>query len=461
MLIGGEGMELIAMSLSQAAEAVRKREVSPVELTRACLEQIERLNPSLNAFITVTGCLALEQAAAAEREISAGQYRGAMHGIPVALKDLIDTAGVRTTAASNVFRERVPEDDAEVVRRLKEAGAVLVGKTNLHEFGYGGSGVVTAFRPVRNPAAPDRITGGSSSGSAAAVAAEMCFAALGSDTAGSIREPAALCGVVGLKPSYGLVSPRGVIPLAWSYDHIGPLTRTVRDAAIVLGAIAGYDAQDTHSRALAISDYVESLDEPLAGLRLGVARQHFCQGLHPEVEARFEEALRELESLTGNITEITVPVDEDRTVQKAEAWAFHAERATEEPELYQPETLRRIRAGEFIGVAEYLMKRRELAEIRRKAHDLFRDLDLVVTPTVPVPAPSFAELEAVPGELRHRELLLLRNTRPFSVLGLPAISVPCGVTESGLPVGLQISGAPAREDLVLRLAHAFERIQTD
>jgi aspartyl-tRNA(Asn)/glutamyl-tRNA(Gln) amidotransferase subunit A len=450
-------MELIALSLSEAAELVRSREVSPVELTRACLEQIERLNPNLNAFITVTANLALEQAAVAEREIAVGKYRGPMHGIPVALKDLIDTAGVRTTAGSNLFRERVPSQDAEVVRRLKEAGAVLLGKTNLHEFGYGGSGVVSAFGPVRNPVAPDRITGGSSSGSAAAVASGMCFAALGSDTAGSIREPAALCGVVGLKPSYGLVSVRGVIPLSWCYDHIGPLTRTVRDAAIVLASIAGYDSQDTHCRALPVSDYVAGLDEWVAGLRLGVARQHFCQGLDPEVEARFEEAICTLESLTGHIREIDVPVDEDRTVQKAEAWTYHLDHVIVHPELYQPETLRRIKTGEFVTIAEYVMKRRELAEIRREANELHKHLDLIVTPTVSVPAPSFAELEALPGQLRHRELVLLRNTRPFSVLGLPAISVPCGVTANGLPVGLQISGASAREDLVLRMAHAFER----
>ena len=239
---------LTRLTLAEAAEQVKQGRISPVELTKACLSQIEQYNPVLNAFITVTAESALSEAAEAEREIQSGHWRGPLHGIPVGLKDIIDQKDVPTTAASAVLKDTIAVEDAEVTRRLREAGAVLIGKLNLHEFAYGGSGIISYFGPVRNPWDTTRITGGSSSGSAAAVAAGMCFAALGTDTAGSIRLPAAYCGIVGLKPSFGLVSRRGVFPLALSFDHVGPMTRTVEDAAIVLDAIAGYDPADPGSR---------------------------------------------------------------------------------------------------------------------------------------------------------------------------------------------------------------------
>ena len=257
------------------APRLRRKEVSPVEVTRACLDRIEKLNPALNAFITVTADSALAEARAAEIEISRGNWRGPLHGIPIAIKDLIDTAGTRTTAASALFEHRIPAEDAEVVRRLRLAGAVIVGKNNLHEFAYGGSSLVSFFGDVHNPRNIGRIAGGSSGGSAAAVAAGLCYAAIGTDTAGSIREPAALCGCVGIKPTYGRVSARGVIPLSWSLDHIGPLAATVSDAAVVLQAIAGYDALDVCSVDVPVSDYVSGLRDGAKTLRVGVPRAHF------------------------------------------------------------------------------------------------------------------------------------------------------------------------------------------
>ncbi|HXZ27660.1 MAG TPA: amidase [Terriglobales bacterium] len=445
------------LSLTEVSALLRKKAVSPVELTRACLKRIEALNPVLNAFLTVTAEAALEQARAAEREIARGERRGLLHGIPIALKDLIDTAGTRTTAASAVFAERVPRHDAEVVRRLKEAGAVLLGKLNLHEFAYGGSGIIGHFEAARNPWDPARITGGSSSGSAAAVAAGMCYAALGTDTAGSIRLPAACCGIVGLKPTYGLVSARGVIPLAWSYDHVGPMTRTVADAAAVLAAIAGYDPEDVGSQPVPVADYGAALKGRTSSLRLGVAREFFFAGLDPEVSSAIEKALQLLAGLVKEMREVTVPVDADRTVMTAEAWAYHARLVAEHAEQYDPETLRRIRTGAEVSAAAYLEKRHELEHLRREAGRIFSGVDLVVTPTTPVPAPSFAELEENPQELRPREMRMLRNTRPFNVLGLPALSLPCGFTAAGLPVGLQIIGPAGGEAAVLGLAHAYER----
>ena len=449
--------ELCTLTLTEAAALVADKAVSPVDLTQACLERTERLNPALNAFITVTRDSALEQARLAEREIANGRYRGPLHGIPVALKDLIDTAGARTTAASALFQERVPAEDAAVVRRLKVEGAVLLGKTNLHEFAYGGSGVVSYYGAARNPWARAHITGGSSSGSAAAVAAGMCFAALGSDTAGSIRLPAACCGIVGMKPTYGLVSARGVVPLSWSYDHVGPMTRRVRDAALVLQAIAGYDAGDSTSRELPASDYGEGLEQDTHRLRLGIVRQFFFDDLDPEVAAAINNALQVLETLTSGLSDASMPIDTDRTVQAAEAYAYHAQFLAERAGLYQPETLRRIQRGESVAAREYILKRIELDHLRRAAADLFADYDLLVTPTSPVTAPALAELQANPDDLRRRELILLRNTRPFNVLGLPAVSVPCGFTCAGLPIGLQIAGAPGDDARVLQLAHAYER----
>jgi aspartyl-tRNA(Asn)/glutamyl-tRNA(Gln) amidotransferase subunit A len=436
---------------------LRRREISPVELTRRCLQRIEKLNSELNAFITVTAEPALKEAHAAEAEIAKGKWRGALHGIPVALKDLIDTAGVRTTAASAVFKDRVPGEDAEVVCRLRAAGAVIVGKNNLHEFAYGGSSLVSFFGDVRNPKNTEHIAGGSSGGSAAAVAAGLCYAAIGTDTAGSIREPAALCGCVGLKPTYGRVSARGVIPLSWSLDHVGPLTNCVADAAIMLEAIAGYDALDIGSANVPVADYVSGLDESMNDLRVGVPRVYFFEDLEHEVAEAVERALKAIKNLVREVRELRLEVSEDRTVQGAETYAFHAGNVAKTPEVYQPETLRRIRSGERFAAVEYIQRRRELEEARRHAAEIFADVDLLVMPTTPMPAPATAELKQDPAALRPAELKLLRNTRPFNVWGLPAISVPCGVTTSGLPIGLQIVGPPWREDLVLRMAWAYER----
>ena len=436
---------------------LRRKEVSPVELTRCCLDRIEKLNPALNAFITVTGDSALAEARAAEIEIARGEWRGPLHGIPVALKDLIDTAGTRTTAASALFQHRVPIEDAEVVERLRRAGAVFLGKNNLHEFAYGGSSLVSFFGDVHNPRNSAHIAGGSSGGSAAAVAAGLCYAAIGTDTAGSIREPAALCGCVGIKPTYGRVSARGVIALSWSLDHVGPLAATVGDAAAVLQAIAGYDRLDVCSADVPVDDYVSALGGSTKKLRVGIPRRYFYDDLDEEVRAAVEQALAVIGTLVAQVRDVQIEVSSDRTVQAAESFAYHADNVAKTPELYQPETLRRIRSGAKISAGEYILRRREMDQERRKAHEFFADVDLLVTPTMPIPAPAIADLKKDPAALRPAELALLRNTRPFNVWGLPAISVPCGFTKSGLPIGLQIAGPPWREDLVLRLAHAYEQ----
>jgi aspartyl-tRNA(Asn)/glutamyl-tRNA(Gln) amidotransferase subunit A len=449
--------ENVLQSIMETSKLLRKRELSPVELTEECLAQIEKLNPTLNAFITVTAELALEQGRTAEDEITRGHWRGPLHGIPLALKDLIDTAGVRTTAASAVFKDRIPAEDAEVVRRLMNAGAVLLGKQNLHEFAYGGSSMISYYGEVRNPWNPAHIAGGSSGGSAAAVAAALCYGAIGTDTAGSVREPAALCGIVGLKPTYGRVSVRGVIPLSVSLDHVGPIARTVSDATVMLRAIAGYDAEDVNSADMPVSDYLAALREEPKVVRVGVPRKFFYEDLDPEVASAVEQALGVLRTLGCDLREIELDVPTDRTLQTAESYAYHAEFVSRSPELYQPETLNRIRKGEDISSAEVGHRRRELQKIRDEIGRVFENVDVLVTPTTPVAASTIAELKQNPDLLRPRELLLLRNTRPANIWGLPAISVPCGFTAAGLPIGLQIIGAAWREDRVLQLAYAYEQ----
>ena len=434
-------------SIAEVSEQIRQRNISPLDLARECLQAIEQHNPSLNAFITVTADTALEEAKLAEAEIGSGQWRGPLHGIPIGLKDLIDTAGVRTTAASAIFLDRVPTQDADVVKKLKAAGAVFIGKQNLHEFAYGGSSLVSHYGAVRNPVNPEFIAGGSSGGSAAAVATGMCFGAIGTDTAGSIRQPAALCGVVGLKPTHGLVSTRGVIPLSTSLDHVGPITRSVRDAAILLDAIAEGPA-----------NYANSLSHEIQNFRLGIPRQYFFENLDSEILAEIGRAIDQLKDLGCTIRELELAVNDDRTVSLAESYGYHRDKMASSPHLYHPETLRRLQAGAEISDDEYRRAWLELLKIRRQIREQPPEVDVLVTPTTPVLAPRISDLTKDISQLRPAELVLLRNTRPMNVWGLPAISVPCGTTSSGLPIGLQIAAAPGNDAKVLRVAHALEHV---
>jgi aspartyl-tRNA(Asn)/glutamyl-tRNA(Gln) amidotransferase subunit A len=454
--------DLTQLSISELGAAFRAGQASPVEATEACLAQIAARDPELHAFITVTAEAARAQARTATDELGRGQDRGPLHGVPIALKDLIDTAGIRTTGGSALFEDHVPTRDATVVRWLRDAGAVVVGKLNLHELAYGGSGVIGHFPPTRNPRNPAYICGGSSSGSAAAVAAGMCFAALGTDTAGSIRVPAALCGIVGFKPSYGLVPLRGVFPLAWSYDYCGPMTRSVYDAALVLEAIAGYDADDLTSSEFPVADYTNAVDHAsvtdlAAPLRIGVARSYFFADADPEVIEAIERVLAILGGLGASLRDFELPIDDDRTVARTESYAIHRPWVETTPERYQASTLSRINSGATTSASDYIDKLHDLQMRRRRAGALFTGVDFIVTPTTPIPAIAFADIEAAPDTLRPRELVLLRNTRPFNILGTPAISIPCGTTRAGLPIGFQIVGPPGADAPVLQLAAIIER----
>ena len=448
--------DLTALSIGEAGDLVRRKVISPVELTRACLQRIERLNPALNAFITVTAEEALAQARAAEAEVRRGRWRGPLHGIPLGLKDNIDTEGVRTTLASAVFEDRVPSADAEVVRRLKAAGAVLLGKQNLHEVAFGTTAAVSHFGPVHNPWQHDRITGGSSGGSAAAVAACLCFGAVATDAGGSIRVPSAYCGIVGLKPTYGLVGMRGGGEAGWwSMNHLGPMCRSVADVALLLSAIAGYDPRDNTSVEAPIPDYTAALRAKVSALRLGVPRAVFYDGLDPEVEAAMDTALEVLRSLTGGFREVSLPPISDSiapNIVLAENYAFHAPYFAKTPQLYHAGISRNLQQGSEVTTAAYIQSRRELDEARRAIGAAFSNVDLLVTPTTSVPPPTIEEAVRLGIELE-----MIRNTGPFNVYGLPTISIPCGFTSSGLPIGMQISGPRFGEAKVLVLAHAYEQ----
>ena len=446
--------DLAWLSLTEAAAAVAGKRASAVELVTACLERIRTYNPKLNAFITVTGEQALARAKALDAGTGIGT-RGPLHGVPIALKDNIDTAGVRTTAASSVFDDRVPKDDAEVARRLTAAGAIVLGKLNLHEFANGGTSATSYYGPVRNPWALDRNPGGSSGGSAAAVSAALCYGALGTDTGGSIRTPASYCSIVGLKPTYGLVSIRGIIPLVVSLDHCGPMTRTVADAALMLKVLAGYDRLDIASVEHPAEDYVAALTQPVKGLRVGVARAPFFDHLDADVATATESALKTIGSLTASMTDVVLPTTRDVNLN-GEMYAWHEALFTQMAGRYQIPTRRNLQNGNATKAADYIRGRWALETVRRTIDDSFRDVDVVVLTTRRhTPRTVDAALQREETDVpRNPEL---ENTGQFNVYGIPAISVPCGFTAAGLPVGLMIAGPRFAEGRILALAHAFER----
>lgn len=441
-------MTMTEFSIAEASDLVRRKQISPVELTTSCLNRIEELNPTINAFITVMHDSALAQAREAEDEIRAGKWRGPLHGIPIGLKDLIDTAGVKTTCASALFADRIPTEDAEVVRRLKRAGAVLIGKQNMQEFAWGGTSASSYFGAVHNPWDNERIAGGSSGGSAAAVATGMCFGALGTDTGGSVREPAAFCGIVGLKPTYGRVSTRGVFPLSLSLDHVGPLCRNVIDTALLLQAIAGYDKLDTTSVDWPVESYTDTLTANIKP-RIGIVRRPFFDDLDPEIERAINEALKQISHLSADILEVELPATPS-AVQAPEVYAVHSKYFSASPELYGPWMRERLRQAAAMDTVSYIQARQELDRVRRSVSDVFAKVDFLVTPTTPVPPITLREAMEMSPEPAGE--LWLRNTRPFNAYGLPTISIPCGFTRAGLPIGLQISGPHFGEASLLSFA---------
>ena len=449
---------LLDLHVYELAEHIARGEIGPVEVTEAVLGRIERVEAAVNAFVTVTAGEARAAAHAAEREIAAGHWRGPLHGVPVAVKDLCDAEGIKTTAGSPLLFARMADRDATVVRRMREAGAIIVGKLNLHEVALGVTGINPHLGAVRNPWDPARIAGGSSSGSAAAVAAMECFAALGSDTGGSIRIPASLCGVVGLKPTHGRTSLAGVFPLASTLDHVGPITRCVRDAALVLAVISGYDVDDPWSIDVPVEDYTAYLESGVRSIRVGVPSTYVLEGCDPDVAAAVKDAIRLLRGSGARTVEVDTGMLrqwwlDNMAVIVGEAAAVHRRRVEETPAAFGADVLEYLRAALKMPAYQYAEAARMRDALRsgRADETLFASADVLVMPATPVPALRSDEIAT-----SNPVAALTRNTAPFDLSGQPAITVPCGLTSAGLPVGLQIVGQRWDEATVLRAARAYE-----
>lgn len=449
---------LVYERLTTLASKIREGEVSPLDLVNTLLERINETEDKIKAYVTVTGEEARRAAEKAEKGIRRGQYRGLLHGIPVSVKDLIDTKGVKTTYGSRIFRENIPNENATVVKKLKEAGAIILGKTNTHEFALGG---ITP--PTRNPWRLNRIPGGSSGGSAAAIAAGSALTTLGSDTGGSIRIPASYCGVIGLKPTYGLVSRAGVFPESWSLDHLGPITRYVEDCAVTLQFIAGYDEKDPATRKRKISDYVTELQNSIDGLRAGVPRNHFFEHVDREVLSAVRQATKVLERLGMSIHELTVPAIAEimgayTALDAAEVAANHRRIYPEHAHEYMYESKVLIESGFFVSATQYIDALRARPNLTAQVLESMKDVDVMLTPSQPIVAPKIGEKEAfIDGYKEDLLLSMVRFLAPFNLTGLPALSICCGFNSDNLPIGLQIIGKPFQESTVLRVAHYYEK----
>ena len=448
--------ELSFASIGELAAAYRRREVSPVEATRAALARIERMDGRLNAYILVTADLALQRARVAETRFVRRESAHLLCGIPFSLKDIFDVEGLPMTCASGVLKDRyVSTTTATVAQRLLDTGAVLLGKNNMLEFAYGETH--PEFGPTRNPWNLDRSTAGSSTGSAASVSAGQAYFSIGTDTGGSIRLPASYCGVVGLKPTYGLVSRRGVAALSWTADHVGPLTRTAADAGIVLGTIAGHDPGDPTSVARSPDDYAQIMLRPVRGLRVGVVHREF-DGVHPDVQRAALEAVETLKSLRMEVRDVEVPPLEQAvvallTVLSVEAASYHRQWLAQHPEGYSQAVRDRLKMGALIPAVDYLQAMRYRRVFGDRLIRVFESVDVLVLPASPGPAHPFSE--ETPG----RDFTpYVRRTGPFNLTGLPALSVPCGFSTDALPIGLEIVGRPFADGMVLQVAHAYQQV---
>jgi aspartyl-tRNA(Asn)/glutamyl-tRNA(Gln) amidotransferase subunit A len=458
--------DLVGRSVVDLARMIAAREVSPVEVISAHLARIEKLDPALRAFITITAEPALAAARQAEQDVMAGRPLGPLHGVPVGLKDLCDTAGVRTTGGSRILAERVPAQDATVVRRLREAGAISLGKLNLHEFAYGPEGLNDHYGHARNPwdASEHRVAGGSSSGSGAGVAAGLVAMAIGSDTGGSIRIPSALCGITGLKPTYGRVSRAGVLPLAWTMDHLGPMARSAADCALALRVLAGYDPADASTSVLPVPDYTAALTGEVKGLRVGLLRGLFAEGWAPAVREAVERAARTLAEHGAVVDEVTLPSVEhvaaaSSAIIGAEALAYHAEWLRTRAGEYQPDVRERLRLGAFVSGLHYVRAQQVRATVRAEIDAALAKRDVLLAASTAITAPRVGEREVeIAGARTDARQALIRFTRTFSYSGHPACSVPCGFAADGLPIGMQLVGRPFDEATVLRAADAYQRL---
>ncbi len=457
-----DATELCFLSAVELGRLIESRQVSPVEVVQAHLERIEATEATLNSFITRPGEESLEAARRAETEIAAGEYRGVLHGVPVGLKDLYYVKGMPNTSGSRIFDDFVPDYDGASAASLKEAGAILMGKLNLHQFAFGPTGHNADYGHMHNPWDVERVAGGSSGGSGSAAAAGQCAITLGTDTGGSIRIPSALCGLAGLKPTYGRVSRYGLVSLSWSLDHPGPMARTVEDCAAALQVLAGYDPRDPASEDEPVPDYMEALSEDLTGLRVGVPREYFEVPVDAEVERLTRAALETLAGLGAEVVEVSWPMyhrsaDISKIILYAEAAAYHRELLVRRGKEYDPSVRWRFESGLFISGPDYLRALRHRREYTESARELFESVDILAGPMEPVVAPPIeADSIEVNGESVGVIPALTQYTRPFNLTGYPALTVPCGFSQ-GMPVGLQLAARPFEEGTALRAGYAYQQ----
>lgn len=455
--------ELTLLPLVTLAQRLRDKEISPVELAQDSLACIERHNPAFNAFVTVVADQALAQARVAEAEIMKGHYRGPLHGIPVAHKDLFCTRDIRTTSCSRVLEDYVPDYDATVVQQWRMAGTVLLGKLNMHEFAYGPRSAGSIFGAVRNPWRLDCHAGGSSGGSGVAVLMGMCAVATGTDSGGSVRMPAAATATSGLKPTFGLGSRYGVFPLMWTMDHPGVLARTALDCGLALQPLAGYDAHDRTTATRRYPDFVADADKGVRGLRIGIPHRYFYDEAEGVISDAVIDAVRELEAAGAEILDIDLPYIEyagtaSAILHLAEAAAYHDDTLAENPDLYFPETLEHLQLGSYILAKDYLHAQRFRKLLGQSFRDALRRVDVLITPTVSILTTPFdQDTVEVNGQQRQVHPSLLHNAEPIDLVGLPALSVPCGFSDSR-PIGLQIVGRPFGEAMVIRVGNTFQKI---
>ena len=457
------GDELHYMSAWELSGLIRRREVSPVEVVEACLARIEETEPTLNSFITLTPDQARAAARRAEDEIGRGNYRGPLHGIPVGLKDLFNTAGVKTTSGTRIYDNFVPDEDCTVASKFGRAGAILLGKLNMHPLAFGPTGENGDYGHMHNPWNPERITGGSSGGSGSAAAAGQCTITMGSDTGGSVRIPAALCGIVGLKPTYGRVSRAGLTPLSWCLDHPGPMVRTVEDAALTMNVIAGHDPRDHATADAPVPDYTTALTGDIRGLRIGVVREYFETEIDPAVATLTQQAVAVLGELGAEIVEVSLPLYEyaqpiSNAILSAEATAAHRDILLSDGDKLYPQVRERLEEGFFISAAEYLRAQQARQVFCQQVAGLLENVDLLAGPVEPVTAPRILERRIeIGGEALPAVPMLTKYTRVYNITGSPAISVPCGFGPDGLPVGLHLAGRNFDESTVLRAAYAYQQ----
>jgi aspartyl-tRNA(Asn)/glutamyl-tRNA(Gln) amidotransferase subunit A len=455
--------EILQWDLFRLSNAIFEKQISPVEVTRLLIERISHVNPKINAYITVLAEQSIKDAEQAEQEISKGNWRGPLHGIPIGVKDVIYTKNIKTTMGSQLFKNFFPDYNATAVEKLKQAGAIIIGKQNTHEFAYGPTGDRSYFGPVRNPYNLSKMTGGSSSGSAAAVASGLCYGALGTDTGGSVRIPSSFCGIVGMKPTFGRVSKYGLYPTSWTVDHIGPMTRSVKDNAILLNVLSGYDSQDYYSIKTTKEDFTRLLDKGIKGSVIGIPSSFYFERVESEVRLQVNHAIEVFKSLGAEVRPVNIPQLQQislahQTVVKCEAYTIHESQLIDSPELYDTEVKERLLSGSTPIALDYVKALQIKQVATYEFNQILEEVDVILIPTVPVLPPDIEQREVIIDDYpEHARSAINRLNGPTNLNGFPSLQIPCGFSTSGMPIGVQLIGKQLDEANLYRFAHAFEQ----